>query len=125
MISKTMTKIRNIVETCEMKQISLAEKTGRKDVSISRWIGGVRDPKIKDVEAMADALGYEIALVAKKESNMNGVNFGDDINIEGVVKRIENGCIMIETKNGTEIWIPPKDIKTHRPKIHREEDDLK
>ena len=52
------------------------------------------------------------------------IKVGDDITVAGKVKRIENGCLMIKTKNGSELWIEEKDIKTHRP-INREEDDLK
>lgn len=47
------------------------------------------------------------------------VEVGDDINVEGVVKFVEEDCktILIETKDGTPIWISPKDIKTHRPTV--------
>ena len=50
------------------------------------------------------------------------VQIGDDITVAGKVKRIENGCIMIKTRNGSELWIDPKDIKTHRP-MRREKID--
>ncbi len=49
------------------------------------------------------------------------IQIGDDITVAGKVKRIENGCLMIKTKNGSEIWIEPKDVKTHRP-MRRDED---
>ena len=53
------------------------------------------------------------------------IQIGDDITVAGKVKRIENGFLMLKTKNGTEIWIEKADIKTHRPINNREEDDLK
>ncbi|MDO5479684.1 MAG: hypothetical protein Q4G23_11045 [Clostridia bacterium] len=43
------------------------------------------------------------------------IQIGDDITVAGKVKRIENGCLMIKTKNGSELWIEKADIKTHRP----------
>ena len=52
------------------------------------------------------------------------IQIGDDITVAGKVQRIENGFLMIKTKNGTDIWIEKADIKTHRPS-NREEDDLK
>ena len=52
---------------------------------------------------------------------MKDIQIGDDITVEGVVKEI-NGSIMIETKAGTNLWINPKDIKTHRPNKKGEQD---
>lgn len=43
------------------------------------------------------------------------IQIGDDIIVAGKVKHIKNGCLMIKTKNGTELWIEAEDIKTHRP----------
>ena len=42
--------------------------------------------------------------------------------VAGIVRKIENGCLMIETKNSTDLWIEPQDIKTHRPMVKGEPD---
>lgn len=43
------------------------------------------------------------------------MNPGDDITVSGKLVKIENGCLLIRTLNGTELWIEPEDIKTWRP----------
>lgn len=53
------------------------------------------------------------------------IQIGDDITVAGKVKRIENGCLMIKTKNGTELWIETEDIKTHRQNRRREDAESK
>ena len=40
---------------------------------------------------------------------------GDDITIAGKFVRAENGCLLILTQSGTEIWIEPQDVYTSRP----------
>ena len=46
---------------------------------------------------------------------VNLINIGDDVTISGKIINIKNGCICIETKLGTKVWIDSGDIKTHRP----------
>ena len=53
------------------------------------------------------------------------IHIGDNITISGKVRKIENGCVKIETKHYNQFWVQPEDIQTLRPIVDREEDDLK
>lgn len=57
--------MRRIKEECEAQNISqknLAEKSGLTEASISRYFSGQRTPNMKNIEAMAKALGFKILL---------------------------------------------------------------
>lgn len=65
-MSEIMQEIKACIESRGIRQKDLAEKMGCKEVSISRWVNGVRDPKSADLERLAKALGMEIALVFRR-----------------------------------------------------------
>ena len=65
-MSKIIRDIRKCMKDRGIRQKDLAKKMGCNEVSISRWINGVRDPKSADLERLAKALGMEIALVFRR-----------------------------------------------------------
>ena len=48
------------------KQKDMAERSGFSEVDISRWVNGIRNPKISDVEKLVETLGMEIRLYKKE-----------------------------------------------------------
>ena len=68
-MTQIMQDIQNATIKQGMNQRRFANKTGISEQSISRWFGGMRSPKISDVEIMANALGMEIRLCKKEEEH--------------------------------------------------------
>lgn len=68
-MSKTMQKIKNIVEIFGWKHKDFAKRVGVTECTMSRWMNGSRSPKISDVEKMAKVLGMEIRLYKIEEDN--------------------------------------------------------
>ena len=65
-----MTEIMREVKACMdsrgIRQKDLAQMVGCNEISISRWLNGVRDPKTADLERIARALGMKIGLVFRR-----------------------------------------------------------
>ena len=65
-ITETIKKIKNVMDIYGWKQKDMAERSGFSEVDISRWVNGIRNPKISDVEKLVETLGMEIRLYKKE-----------------------------------------------------------
>ena len=66
-MSRTVKMLKYLVKIEGMKQCELAKRMGVKEASVSRWLGGKRQPSIDNVEKMARALGCEIRVVVAQK----------------------------------------------------------
>lgn len=61
-MTEIMLRIKEECEDLNISQRDLAERSGLTEASISRYFNDQRNPNIKNVEAMAKALGLKILL---------------------------------------------------------------
>lgn len=70
-MTESVEAIKEICKEQGVTQRKLAQMTGHTDAAICRWFQGGRIPSAKALDGMADALGYKINLVPKKNFEKN------------------------------------------------------
>lgn len=64
-MTKTIKTIGQIAELQGVSQATIAKRTGFTLTSINRWFNGQREPNIKNVEKLADALDLKLVVAIK------------------------------------------------------------
>ena len=65
---KTIEKIKEIAEKEGITRYRIAKNTGISDILLKRYLNGEVTASIKNIEKIVEALGYDIVLVKKENS---------------------------------------------------------